>query len=595
MLAVGARVHVVIVGWIALLVLSACTGMGTPVSETPSSEGVPGRGLPTIQLSTPSPVEVEPPTATPAQPATKRTAEVLHKTPVASSPDVIGSLSVGKQYIGQVSLDDTYIYWVGAANPRAISRYPLAGPGDVEAVAVSRYSDGDLSIYPALRSADWLIFLDSPLSAQGVTWAIRALNMKTGQEQIVAEELHDLASWPGPFLDADGDWVVWTRSQFSQTNDCGETVFAARNLETGEQRELDRVCAETNYMWNIPHISGNNIVVEKDLPDSQGGGNDIYLLDLASGQVRALTDNGRSSMPDISGRWIVWKSGPRFREGRTVVYDIETGDERIIAAGHPDPHVANNRWVYWLSGAKEPIRVYDLQTHRLLTVAEPGVNENLQNVVVYGDMVAWYRDLDFEHAPSNGILEWRNLPSTTEQPAAQPTAVVTATAVFDTDGWVEHRLEEAGAQVSLPPDWTPMRFALAGYLARPNWVKSEIDPAAFALTIGIRGGDTPHDLPGLTETLSLQLSENEPGPLTHEPIILAGHEGVAFRGFAYACMKAFVPINGVIHEVTVSSYLCQGEGVDRQLKPEAQAMLESIRFFPPNPPPPDGLPIGGLP
>lgn len=186
-------------------------------------------------------------------------------------------------------------------------------------------------------------------------------------------------------------------------------------------------------------------------------------------------------------------------------------------------------------------------------------------------------------------------PSTTEEPHAQPTAVVTATAVFDTDGWVEHRLEEAGAQVSLPLDWTPLRFALTAYLARPNWVQNETDPAAFALTIGIRGGDTPYDLPGLTETLSVQLNENEPNPLTHEPIMLAGHEGVAFWGFSYLCMNAFVPVDGVIHEVTVSSYLCQGEGVDRQLKPEAQAMLESIRFFPPNPPPPDGLPVGGLP
>lgn len=185
-------------------------------------------------------------------------------------------------------------------------------------------------------------------------------------------------------------------------------------------------------------------------------------------------------------------------------------------------------------------------------------------------------------------------PVETAEPSAPLTAVVTATTAFDTEGWVEHRLEEAGAQVSLPPDWILMRLSLAGYFARPNWVQNQTDPAAFALLIGIQG-DVPYDLPGLTETQAYRLGENEPGPLTHEPIRLAGYEGVAFWDFAYVCMEAFVPADGVVHAVTVTPYLCQGEGADRHLKPEAIAMLESIRFFPPNPPPPDGLPVGGLP
>lgn len=183
----------------------------------------------------------------------------------------------------------------------------------------------------------------------------------------------------------------------------------------------------------------------------------------------------------------------------------------------------------------------------------------------------------------------------TEEPSAPATEAVTATAAaVDVSGWVEHRLEEAGAHLSLPPDWTPMRLDLARYFARPTWVQSEIDPAAFALLIGIQG-DVPYDLPGLTETQTYRLSENEPGPLTHEPITIGGHEGVAFWGFAHLCMDAFVPADGVVHAVTVSSYLCQGAGAGRHLKPEAKAMLDSIRFFPPNPPPPDGLPIEGLP
>lgn len=93
-----------------------------------------------------------------------------------------------------------------------------------------------------------------------------------------------------------------------------------------------------------------------------------------------------------------------------MVYDLESGEARIIAAGHLDPHVASGRWVYWLMSAEEPLRIYDLKMDRLLTVAEPGRNENLQSVALYGNTIVWYRDLDFEHAPSDGLLQWRTLP-----------------------------------------------------------------------------------------------------------------------------------------------------------------------------------------
>lgn len=430
MFVTGKRVCLWTTAWMMFLLLSACSGTSTLTPESPGNEPASGVAAATTHplpvTATEMPTDSQPtassptavhsnipagqPTGASASPTTKRTPQVLRQTPEAASPAVVGSLSLSKQDVSGISLDDTHVYWSSAVNPRILSRYPLSGQGAVETVAVSRYEDGDLQTNPAIRSNDWLVFLDTPSSAQGITWAIRALNLKTGQEQVVAEELHDPASWPGPFFAADRDWVVWTRLQRSEAQGCAETVLAVHDLTTSETRELDRHCADNDSMWVMPHISGDHIVVERDLSDSKGGGSDIYLFDLASGQARALTDNGHSSMPDISGRWMVWKDGPRFREGRTVVYDMESGETRIIAAGHLDPHVASSRWVYWLMSAKEPLRVYDLHTDSLLTVAEPGENENLQNVVLHDDIITWRRDLDFEHAPSDGLLQWRTLP-----------------------------------------------------------------------------------------------------------------------------------------------------------------------------------------
>jgi len=92
----------------------------------------------------------------------------------------------------------------------------------------------------------------------------------------------------------------------------------------------------------------------------------------------------------------------------------------------------------------------------------------------------------------------------------------------------------------------------------------------------------PSDLPGLTATQARRLSENEPGQLTHELMILGGYHGVGFRGFSYLCMEIFVPVDSIVRTVIIASYLCEGTGTDRRLKSEATDMLNSIRFFLPN-------------
>lgn len=312
--------------------------------------------------------------------------------------------------VSHVALDETYLYWV-LDEGKHILRYPLLG-GEVEAVTSTRFEDGELSVHPLLRSNDWLIFLDTPRSAEGVTWTLRALNLSDGTEQVVIEERGDRTSWPGPFVDADGDWVVWSRTRRSEEKGCVETILAMYNLRTGERRELERSCVEDRHMWVFPHLSGDHLVVERDLPDSKGGGNDIYLYDLTSGQRTALTDDGRSSMPDISGPWIAWKAAPRFSRGPTLLYNLDTGEREVVRrpGRHLGPQLAG-RWLYWQPSARQSLYVYDLEAKQLSLVATPGENEDFDDVGVCCGTIAWCLNLDFEHAPPGDYaLEWRTLP-----------------------------------------------------------------------------------------------------------------------------------------------------------------------------------------
>jgi hypothetical protein len=325
----------------------------------------------------------------------------------------IHRLKLKGQYAGQVLLDQKYLYWTVDQDKSHIFRYPLNG-GETETVATSQYRDGELTTLRPIRTGDWLIFVDTPASAEAVTWVVRALNLTTKAEQVIVEEPGDPISWPGPSLAADGDWVVWTRTGHARSAACDETILAIRNLKTSEQRELDRSCTLDHYKWDIPYIISNTLIVEQDLPDNQGRGNNIYSFDLTSGQRTALTNDGHSSMPVASGNWLVWKDGPRYQNGLfNIIDNLQTGARQRLPApsSEPlDPEIAGH-WLYWRPSVFGSFYVYNLETNQMLTVATPGENETIGTVAVNQHMAAWLRDLDFKDAPpKDTVLEWRTLP-----------------------------------------------------------------------------------------------------------------------------------------------------------------------------------------
>ncbi len=192
-------------------------------------------------------------------------------------PAPIHSLRLKGQVAYTILLDQTHIYWMVDGNFGHIFRYPLAG-GEVETIATSQFADGNLNMYLPIRTGDWLIVLDTRTYDDRV-WEVRALNLRDKSDTVVTQ---GNGSTVMRGLAADGDWVAWAllEESASCTGTDAQTVLAVHNLKSGEQRELDRACAD-EYMWLWPGLSGNRLVA--------AGSDGLHLFDLTSGQRTTLT------------------------------------------------------------------------------------------------------------------------------------------------------------------------------------------------------------------------------------------------------------------------------------------------------------------
>jgi len=241
-------------------------------------------------------------------------------------------------------------------------------------------------------------------------WTVHALDRKTGKDIVVLQEPGDPASWPGPDYDVDGDRMVWTRNGHPKDAKCDQNTLGMTNLLTGETTILDRHCT-IEFLWSLPHLAGNKLIVERDLPDSKGRGNDIYLFDLSTNKQTPLTTDGRSSMPVGSDRWLVWKAAPRYSYGMNlVIYELATGKQSQLLApfGEPSDPIVAGDWLYW--APFHHFVAYNMSRGQFLTIVA-NKKESFRSGAIGGGITAWDRDPE----PTSGTrhdeyLEWRPIP-----------------------------------------------------------------------------------------------------------------------------------------------------------------------------------------
>lgn len=343
-----------------------------------------------------------------------RPEQLVEPLPQATTfaPTLSGSLTLKNQRVISMTLDETYIYWTVDEQQDTIFRDPLAG-GAVEKIVTSKEKDGSVIAIPPVREGDWLIYLeDVGGSPENANWELRARNLQDGGEQVVLKGSGNRAYVFGLNISVDNDWVAWSRTIPNGQGTCDESILGLSNLRTGEQVELDRACTE-QYMWSIVSLSNQTLVAEQDFPDVKGGGSNLYLFeDFHTGHHKALTTDGRVSMPRVSYPWIVWKNDLRFNWGHTdSIYDLSSKTQHIVmipAESPPDPKL-EGQWLYWFFGdMASGITLYDLKREQVWNIPAPkeGV---LGTVAICGKWIAWSRRSDFS-AGGDSVLEWGKLP-----------------------------------------------------------------------------------------------------------------------------------------------------------------------------------------
>jgi hypothetical protein len=353
----------------------------------------------------------------------------IKKTPIPLPDNDVHAI-VNDTKISQLTIDNDYLYWT-RHDDNKLYRIPLQG-GEKEVLAVSDYDHGQFSVTlisdrPFVRTGQWLVVVDTPTGKEaGWTWKVRAFNLETHSEHVLLRAERDTESWPGPEIQGDENGrIVVTYNHSSEQENCAENVLAVIDLDTEDISILDKGCTEGRYRWVFAGISGPYVVADRYLPEEdgktyKGATSDIFLFNLNTQEVTQLTHNGRSSMPDISGHWVAWKSSPRFDFGETIIYNIDTDNRYLVdipdipgVHGYRAPRLSSERWLYWRSTKSgEPVFVFDLENQLLVEVVPASDTQAIRNRVIFEDIMTWERMP--LHTISESVIEWRELPSLPE-------------------------------------------------------------------------------------------------------------------------------------------------------------------------------------
>jgi len=291
---------------------------------------------------------------------------------------------------------------------------------------------GDKVVWKDHRHGEFNCFPELEVCFPDGNYAIYLYDLVTGEENRLTEGVAGYEE-----LDISGNRIVW-RERLPNP----EIVFY--DLTSG-QRNIVR----EGPNLHDPAINGDRIV----WAENRFGNNDIFMLDLMTGQERRITHNSSGQFaPAIDGDRIVWID---WRNGNSDLYlfDLSTNQERAIATGPEEvdfspqmpgnsPKISGDR-IVWAGVAGEwpnqnwDVYLYDLETEqqvRLTSDPEAQLNPDID-----GDRIVWWdqRNNDW----SNEIL-LREIPRpslgtiTPENGTSRADEWVTITTTYsDRNGW----------------------------------------------------------------------------------------------------------------------------------------------------------------
>lgn len=313
-----------------------------------------------------------------------------------------------------IALDDKYVYWVDHRDPGLLYRISLLG-GTPEVAARSLYDDGRLDCVDLQTSEHWLILCDTSRSKDLTIWKIRAINLDDLSQTVLLSDNNRSNLITLFDISLDGNSVIWVITTLKD-NKLDENIVTLVNLDTGERRDILHKKADTS-IWSVISLSGNQAVIEQDYDETQGGKNVLHLLDLSNGNLSDLSLGGESSMPEFFFPWMIWKQGARFRFVRSfVIYNLDDDQKSLIPNLGRDPidPMINGSWVYWRDNPKtfekgNAIYIYNIEKNMTYVLETPGPDQFYREVYIYGNKIAWTRELEYSKANHNACLEWATI------------------------------------------------------------------------------------------------------------------------------------------------------------------------------------------
>jgi hypothetical protein len=379
-----------------VLLLAAC---GSHILVTPR---LPTLTEPVSPTSMPVSVASTAPTRTPVPDFTPTLLPIQTASPILDLSSNVSSLPRPGVFVDHTAMDDKYIYWTESGGN--LYRYPLDLSKITAATvfASSHFAQGTLAAYPnqsLSRIGAWLIFDDRQFTDQTNAWALRAENVETQTERILAQGAGSTIFYQ---FSSDGEWVVWIAGELS-TGD----ILTAENLQTGQRQELARSYSAQLGWEQVAVSAGQAAAIYRG-----ENGRTLSLFDLKSGQSHELLSVPPDSDMDgltFDGHWIAWKTGTNY-QGPTALYNLQTGQTERL----PDWGIAPllfGGWLTWEAASEQPLYLVNLDTHQSYRVAEAQPGDELTSVAMYGNLIAWCRLHSEDHNTKvDSTLEWLTLP-----------------------------------------------------------------------------------------------------------------------------------------------------------------------------------------
>ena len=143
-------------------------------------------------------------------------------------------------------------------------------------------------------------------------------------------------------------------------------------------------------------------------------------------------------------------------------------------------------------------------------------------------------------------------------------------------------LPDVGTRLQVPADWEAQRYP-GFYIVAPSDV-GNLNPAEY-LTVGLRG-EVPLELDALEASLAAMFVEQGETNLFTQTVEIDGETGVAFLSFQNLCAKVFVPVDGIVYELSLGYTLCDGGfGSELRINDFTRSIFDTVEFFSPIDPP----------